>query len=75
MTLLRMMFVFGLGYYLGHNNVTPESLMKGEMPKNTENSAVNVLGVPLITFEKDSNGKVPSFIIMNTLRIGVVKER
>ena len=75
MTFLRMMFVFGLGYYLGHNNITPDTLLKGETQRNTEDSAVNILGVPLVTFEKDKDGKVPSFLIMNTLRIGVVKEK
>ena len=83
MTLFRMMFVFSLGYYFGHNNITPDKLFNNNTNEkiqnpfnnveNAVNSGINVMGVPLITLEKDKDGKVPSFLIMNTLRVGVVK--
>lgn len=79
MSIMRMLFVFGLGYYLGHNNITPhnifnnnnENVQKGN--SNINDDGIEILGIPLVTFERDNNGKVPSFKLFNTLRIGIVK--
>lgn len=67
--------IFGLGYFLGHNNFKPNNIFSKDFNKqyNLDNG-LDIMGVPVIAYEKNDQGKVPSFIIMNTLKISMVED-